>query len=131
MNRRNFINSTVLAATVLPFSKVFGNDETAVREMLTIYPDREVLQQLENDFLKVRIYNDASMEITDKKRNQSWVSGPVAMQEEGPIDNGYVFNRTDRSFAKNTRDVLPAQKPEITSATRSLDVKKKIWADLW
>ena len=100
MNRRNFINSTVLAATVLPFSKVFGNDETAVREMLTIYPDREVMQQLENDFLKVVIYSDASMEITDKKRKQSWVSGPVAMQEEGPIDNGYVFNRTDRSICE-------------------------------
>ncbi len=78
--------------------------------MLTILPNREVLQEQENDFLKVVIYNDASMEITDKKRTQNWLSGSAAMQEEGSIDEGYVFNRTDRSICEQYPGRFAGQK---------------------
>ncbi len=100
MDRRSFLATTATSAAMFPFRKVFGNNPDAMREMLTLEPGREVLQKLENNFLKICIYNDASMEITDKQRQQNWLSGPVAMQEEGLIDEGYVFNRTDRSICE-------------------------------
>jgi Family of unknown function (DUF5696) len=59
-----------------------------------------VLKQLENDFLNVVIHADASLEITDKRRGEVWRSGPVAIQEEGPIDEGSVFARTDRTICE-------------------------------
>lgn len=100
MNRRNFLTATAATATMFPLSKVFGNSENSIREVLTAEPNRAVIKTLENDFLKIIIHNDASMEVMDKKRKQTWLSGLVAMQEEGPIDEGYVFNRTDRSISE-------------------------------
>lgn len=101
MKRRDFLASSIAAAGMISLRHVFGNNETAMREMVEpMNFKKEVLQLLENDFLKVTINSDASMEVFDKKRQQAWQSGPVAMQEEGPIDRGYVFNRTDRSICE-------------------------------
>ena len=58
------------------------------------------LKHLENEFLSVQIFSDASAKITDKANNVNWDIGPVAVQEEGPIDIGHIWVRTKRSFCE-------------------------------
>ena len=59
-----------------------------------------VLQELENDFLKVTLYADASALIVDVRNESMWRMGPVALQEDSPIDIGEVWLRTERSVCE-------------------------------
>jgi len=59
-----------------------------------------VLQELENEFLKVTLYSDASASIIDLRNQAKWRMGPVALQEDSPIDVGEVWLRTDRSVCE-------------------------------
>ncbi len=62
--------------------------------------DRTLLISDENEFISLRYFSDASAEIFDKKNNQHWKMIPVALQEEGEIDAGDVWLRTERSFCE-------------------------------
>lgn len=54
----------------------------------------------ENEFLSVSIHSDASAVIHDKADGVTWRMGAVAMQEDGPIDVGHVWLRTERSLCE-------------------------------
>lgn len=58
------------------------------------------LWHAENEYLKVTVQPDASVQIIDKINDVVWEMGPVALQEEGPIDVGHVWLRTERSICE-------------------------------
>lgn len=58
------------------------------------------LQKLENDFLSVTIFSDASAHIVDRQSKAEWRMGRVALQEESPIDIGHVWLRVERSICE-------------------------------
>lgn len=58
------------------------------------------LWSAENEFLSVTLNTDASAVILDKTNGVTWKMGPVALQEDGPIDVGHVWLRTDRSMCE-------------------------------
>ena len=61
---------------------------------------RAPLQRLENEHLAVTVFDDASAEIAHKATGERWSMGPVAFQEEGPIDVGHVWLRQERSIVE-------------------------------
>ncbi|CAM3032215.1 DUF5696 domain-containing protein [Rariglobus hedericola] len=54
----------------------------------------------ENEFLSVTVNADASADIRDKTNGTSWHMGSVAFQEDGAIEVGHVWLRTDRSLCE-------------------------------
>lgn len=60
----------------------------------------EILKTLENDHLAVVIREDASASISDKTTGETWRMGPLAIQEFGPIDIGWVWPRRARSMCE-------------------------------
>jgi hypothetical protein len=56
--------------------------------------------QLDNDLLSVAIHEDASAAFLDRATGERWEMGPVALQEEGPIDIGHVWPRSERSICE-------------------------------
>lgn len=61
---------------------------------------QKTLWSAENEFLSVRIRSDASAVIYDKRHDATWRMGAVALQEEGSIDQGHVWLRTERSICE-------------------------------
>ena len=59
-----------------------------------------MLWSSENEFLAVTVHTDASADIRDKTNGASWRMGSVALQEDGPIEVGHVWLRTDRSLCE-------------------------------
>ncbi len=57
----------------------------------------ELLWRDENDYLAVQLFADATAEITDRATGGQWRMGPVAPQDETPIDIGHVWTRTERT----------------------------------
>ncbi len=55
--------------------------------------------QLENDYLRLTILEDASGEILDKVNGHAWRMGPVAYQDVGLLANNVVWNRGPRDWA--------------------------------
>ncbi len=60
----------------------------------------KVIKRLENKYMKVEIYSDATADLLDKKTNTKWRMGPVAFEEAGPIDVGHVWQRSERSICE-------------------------------
>jgi hypothetical protein len=58
------------------------------------------LQELENDYLSFTWFSDASAFIVDRRNKAEWRMGPVAIQDESPIDVGEVWVRTGRSICE-------------------------------
>lgn len=56
--------------------------------------------QQENEALSVTIQADAAAQIHDKRHNFSWRMSKVALQEEGSVDVGHVWQRTERSVCE-------------------------------
>jgi len=59
-----------------------------------------IIRELENDFIKFTLNEDASAEIFDKKRAERWHMGRVAYQEDNPVDAGHFWLRTERSLCE-------------------------------
>jgi hypothetical protein len=59
-----------------------------------------LIQRLENDHIAFTLHDDASADLLDKGGGTSWHMGPVAIQEDGPIDVGHVWLRTGRSICE-------------------------------
>lgn len=60
----------------------------------------KAIKSLENEYMKVVIYSDATADLLDEKTNTKWRMGPVAFQEQGPIDIGHVWLRSGRSICE-------------------------------
>jgi len=105
MKRRDFLKTAGLAGVSAGVATTATScSENTALPRLKYYrgeiKEKHVLQTVENIFLKLTVYSDASFEITDKQRNVLWKTGPVAMQEEGPLDVGHVWIRHDRSVCE-------------------------------
>lgn len=60
----------------------------------------EILREIANDYLALTVFVDASAEVRDRRSGLRWRMGPVALQEEGPIDVGHVWLRAERSLCE-------------------------------
>jgi hypothetical protein len=109
MKRRDFIrNSAMAGGAAVAISQLsscvrVGDKPLDASDLTYIgkeIPEKELLQELENEYLKVEIYNDASVDIQDLKNDRKWHIGAVALQEEGPIEQGHVWLRIDRSMCE-------------------------------
>jgi hypothetical protein len=59
-----------------------------------------VLADISRDALRVKLYSDATAIVSDQRNSVEWRFGPVAFQEEGPVDEGAVWLRTERSICE-------------------------------
>jgi len=109
MDRRKFFRHTAIAgagtAAVATLSSCTDRSEriTYASELTYLpdtYLDAEILEVLENDQLRVTLYTDASTDILDKANGKAWHMGAVALQEEGPVEEGHVWLRVDRSMCE-------------------------------
>lgn len=55
---------------------------------------------LRNEHLQVELFDDASASIIDRGRGCAWKVGSMALQDEGPIDVGHCWLRTERSLCE-------------------------------
>ena len=93
MNRRTFCQMMAAAATMAPawsFTQETHASAGPAKELMT----------LENEFLSVTIYSDAAAVIVDRKNDETWRMGRVALQEESPLDIGHVWVRSERSICE-------------------------------
>lgn len=109
MKRRVFLMRGALAGgaavAMTQLSSCISAGDQAIDASSLVYikdgiSDRKLLDQLENEYLNVKIYSDASVDISDLKNGISWKIGAVALQEEGPIEEGHVWLRNDRSMCE-------------------------------
>ena len=107
MKRRDFIRTAgvagVSAGIAVQTTSCTNEGSSGIKEPVFFtgeIKEKTVLKNPENEFLKLLVWSDASIEITDKKRNTTWKTGPVAMQEEGALDVGHVWIRQDRSVCE-------------------------------
>lgn len=97
MNRRDFCQMMAAAgAAAVSVPNISFAQETHAPAEGPI----EALQQMDNEHLKVTVFSDASAVIVDKKNNETWRMGRVALQEESPIDIGHVWLRSERSICE-------------------------------
>jgi len=108
MKRRPFLKTlaaggaAISAGTAVTDCRRIDTGKQDYHDRFKTVPDynRILLCSLDNDFLSLKLYSDASADIIDKKNNQSWKMIPVALQEEGEIEEGHVWLRTGRSFCE-------------------------------
>lgn len=97
MNRRDFIRTSALAGAGLPLLR---NRKTAGAkvEILATIPEKALLDSLENEYLKLELFNDASTTITDKRNKYRWQQGPVAIQDATEIEDHNCWFRGERKY---------------------------------
>ncbi len=59
-----------------------------------------MLWHADNGIIRVTVHADATTDIVDCTNATVWHMGPVARQEEGPVDIGHVWLRNERSFCE-------------------------------
>jgi hypothetical protein len=90
------VNLEKLSATAA--ATVAGEQSGLTAEEIAAPP--KVIQALQNEYLDVAIYSDATTKINDLKNGASWRMGPVAFQDDSPIEEGAVWVRTERSICE-------------------------------
>ncbi len=105
MKRRKFLKAAALGTAAGAVGSLVSGAEAAPTPEAAIAtyaasPEVTHLLTLENDSLRVDIRSDASTHVLDKQNAISWQSGPVALQEYGPIDEGHVWLRQRRSMCE-------------------------------
>ncbi len=104
MKRRDFLKTAAIAGGAAGTGGMITSckpDNTPGKlTYLDVIPERRVLDTLENEFLSVTLYNDASTEVKDKKNNLSWEMSPVAIQSEGEIETGDFWLRRSRGMSE-------------------------------
>jgi hypothetical protein len=104
MKRRTFVSSSIsLTAGIGTAIQLPGcgnsHIETSGIQYAADQPV-ELLLSLENQYLKVKIFNNASTEIHDKRSGEHWESWPVALQDKGIVEEGHVWLNTTRSLVQ-------------------------------
>jgi hypothetical protein len=105
MKRRDFIRRSAVAGGSAALAPALGGCVQEQRPAEATYlkggrPEVSLLQELDNEYLHVDLFSDASLEIHDKAGGFTWKSGPVALQELGEIEQGHVWLRQDRSMCE-------------------------------
>ncbi len=106
MKRRDFLKTSAIlgGSASLGAGAVSCVNSTGESQQIQ-YLDGEAIQigllkEFENDRLRVRLSNNASAEIYDKRNDMYWTMGPVALQEYGPIEEGHVWLMQERSMCQ-------------------------------
>jgi len=104
MKRRSFVSSSLgLTAGLGMTFPINGYEQNKVKTSTSAYaPDQPVdlILRLENKFLLVKIYSNASAEIIDRTNNEKWESWPVALQDKSAVEEGHVWLNTSRSLVQ-------------------------------
>ena len=104
MKRRDFLKTAAVTTAATSVSVVSSCTNESGPKPIQYLELQSIqvttLHTLENEFLKVEIRSDASTTIYDKVNNKQWESGPVALQELGPVESGHVWLRGDRSMCE-------------------------------
>ena len=122
MNRRTFLGnvSAVGAGSALLPAAYAGSKEDSHAVRIDFHPlpfsGQKAIKTIENQWLKAVVNEDASVSILDKTNQFEWQMGPVALQEDGEIDPGTVWLRSERSY--------PEQYPGHFKVARSGDKLK-------
>lgn len=105
MKRRDFVRNLTIAGaaagTLHGLTNCQSNNsqtDPQEEEILQALSNAKAILNIENDFLKVTVYDDASAKISDKKHQKSWDMGTVAIQDNGPIDQNLVWFRAERTL---------------------------------
>ncbi len=107
MKRRNFLKSSALLGTAAIGAGVITATESCSSGKVSDRPkyitppaDIIILQELENDFMKIKIFSNGVIEAMDKKNNQTWKTFTASMQDETVIDEGKQWSRSDRAMGE-------------------------------
>jgi Family of unknown function (DUF5696) len=107
MKRRSFLQLSAAGTVSLTSQpgelaeKLVASAESHTLEMQDkeLHPP-EILTILKNEYLQVTLFSDATAAILDHKTGAEWRMGPVAFQDNSPIDVGEVWVRTGRSVCE-------------------------------
>ena len=105
MKRREFIRTSAIAGSSAGVVPALAGCDRDHGDSGAVYlsggrPEVRLLQELDNQYLHVRVNSDASLEIRDKSGSFTWKAGPVALQELGEIEQGHVWLRKERSMCE-------------------------------
>lgn len=102
MNRRNFFATTITATAGLSACgrMVSENDQPGPGRFRNRFAPKQkpiLLKTVSNEYLSVRVFSNALLQVDDLKNKASWESWPLAIQDKSVIEEGEVWINTDRS----------------------------------
>lgn len=106
MKRRDFLKSGAIiggTAAAIPTLTSCDSDkpDKGSGEFIKLeVPEESLIDTIENEFLRIKLFSTARMEILDKTTGNEFATGRVAIQENGPVEEGHVWLRTDRSMCE-------------------------------
>lgn len=104
MKRRTFVSSSLGITAGLGTAMnlpACGTPDIKTKEIeYAANQPKEILKTLENNFLSVKIFNNAATEITDKKSGEQWESFPVAIQDKSEVEEGHVWVMETRGLVQ-------------------------------
>jgi len=100
MRRRELMQAVVATAAtgLLPSVQAVGEAPQHPLPITVLRSVPHVLADISRDSLRVKLYSDATAILSDQRNSVEWRFGSVAFQEEGPVDEGAVWLRTERSI---------------------------------
>jgi hypothetical protein len=101
MQRRELMQAIVAAGAAAMLPAVSSASEPRKQPLPSaISSVPRVLADISRDGLRVKLFSDATAIVSDRRNDTEWRFGPVAFQEEGPVDEGAVWLRTERSICE-------------------------------
>jgi hypothetical protein len=102
MDRRSFcgLMAAGIGGAALPQAVARAETSTVIDSTVVDALPVTKIQELENDYLSFTWFSDASARIVDRRNKAEWRMGPVALQDEWPIDVGDVWLRSVRSICE-------------------------------
>ena len=101
MQRRELMQAMVAAAASGLLPTVTTASEAREHPLSSgISPVPHVLADISRDGLRVKLLSDATAIVAERQDGPGWRFGPVAFQEEGLVDDGAVWMRTERSMCE-------------------------------
>lgn len=105
MKRRDFLKTAAIAGGAAGTGSMITSCKTDISPAdvtyLEVIPAKQKLETLENEYIRATLFNDASAEIRDKKTGRTWKMSPVAIQDEGEIEQGHFWLRKERSMSED------------------------------
>ncbi len=101
MQRRELIQAMVSAGAASLLPAVSSASEPLQHPRpIDLSSTPHLLSEISRDGLRLKLYSDASAVVSDERSGVEWRFGSVAFQEEGPVDEGAVWLRTERSICE-------------------------------
>jgi hypothetical protein len=138
MKRRSFLKSSAIAGAALGSLSTMKScdqpESIQQPEFFQNLPERTAVKNLENEFLSVHIFSDASLSVKDKKNGKNWETFRVALQDKGTVEETNVWMRGDRTLMEQypAHFVLEeaGQKFRVTMLTNLNKVQGKFYCTI-